>query len=154
MDIPTQNKIHSWIMNSKLKRWLLFIPLGVLAGFIGEFIFVILFNIAASRIAPNIIEESGIGYYCIYRPLNGIIIGFATTYIGGYIAPHKKLVYLFQIIFILMFVSTPILSFYLKETFSYSEFFYFFFLLVGSTIGYYSIREMDSNRKQNEELKT
>ncbi|WP_428224532.1 hypothetical protein [Flavobacterium sp.] len=130
-----KNMIYSWIMSSKLKRWLLFIPLGIIAGFVADFIFSAIFSIGFSKISPNLIQEKGIGYYLIYIPLSSFIAGMTTTYVGGYIVPNKKLVYLFTAFYLFILVSTLVVKFISKESFDYSEILYFIFLLIGSIIG-------------------
>ncbi|AND64493.1 hypothetical protein AX766_08745 [Flavobacterium covae] len=130
-----KNKIHNWIMNSKIKRWFFFIPLAFITGLVADFIFTSIFSIATSEIFPNLMQEKGIGYYIIYIPLSSFVVGLTSTYVGGYIVPNKIIVYLFTAFYLFILVSTLVVKFNSKESFDYSEILYFIFLLIGSIYG-------------------
>jgi hypothetical protein len=91
------SKILKWIMETNLRRWLLFLPLSIVSALLGNILWEFINQISMGRM----ISTDSFLYNLYNMPVSGIITGFIFVYVGGYIAPHRNtIIFLVSIVII------------------------------------------------------
>jgi hypothetical protein len=125
------SKILKWIMETNLRRWLLFLPLSTVSALLGNIVWEIINQISMGRM----ISTESFLYNLYNMPVSGIITGFIFVYVGGYIAPHRN-----TIIFLVSFVIFTSLASLLGDIFVFKSPDYWMYLfnlfqIIGAFIG-------------------
>jgi len=125
------NKILKWIMETNLRRWLLFLPLSIVSALLGNIVWEFINLISMGRM----ISIESFLYNIYNKPISGIITGFIFVYVGGYIAPHRDTRIFLLSIVIIMSLLTLFGDIFVLESPDYWGWLFSIFLIVGSFIG-------------------
>ena len=125
------NKILKWIMETNLRRWLLFIPLSVVSSFLGSVIWKIFNRYSMGRM----ISTDSLLYNLYDVPISGIIFGFIFVYVGGYIAPNRHVVLFLVSIVIVFSLASLFVNIFLSKNIDYWTCLSGIFFLIGGLMG-------------------
>ena len=126
-----ENKILMWIMETNLRRWLLFLPLAIFSAFLGNIIWEF-----TNRISMGSMISTKSFLYNLYNmPATGLIVGIIFVYVGGYIAPHRAATIFLVSIVIIMSLATLIGNLFMFPQTDYWLCLFSIFLIVGALIG-------------------
>lgn len=123
-------KIVKWIMETNLKRWLLFLPISFVSAFLVGFIWEIINRISMGRL----ISTESFLYNMYNMPISGLITGFIFIYVGGYIAPHKVVSIFLLGLIIIVCVLLLFGNIFMFEKTDYWICLYSIFIIIGSFI--------------------
>lgn len=128
----SDNKIIKWIMETDLRRWLLFLPLAFISAALSDVIWGILYGISMNR--SGISADSFIYKVCNV-PISAIITSSILVYVGSYIAPHQRVkIFLFCLVSI-MGLLLIFGNLFVLEITNYWSCLYGVFMIVGAFVG-------------------
>ena len=122
------NKIISWIMKTKFRRWVLFLPIAIILSLLSNIIWETLNAISMGRM----ISTDSFLYNIYNIPISGLLAGFIFVYVGGYIAPNKYGRIFLIILIIILSLLVAIRDIRMVDNMDYWTSLFSIFLVIGA----------------------
>ena len=127
----SDNKIVKWIMETDLRRWILFLPLSIVCSSLGNLVWKFLELITLGIM----ISPESFSFRLSEKLGSGIIFGFLFVYVGGYIAPHKDVKIFLLSLAVILSLMALYRNIFMFESPDYWMCLYFVFVVVGAFLG-------------------